>query len=457
MEDLVIIGAGPAGYVAAIRAAQLGFKVTLIEKRKTMGGTCLNIGCIPSKALLQSSEHLSFFSEHGKEHGIVAKGIKANFKQMMKRKEEVVESLVTGVAGLLKRNKIQVVHGTACFVSPQEIKVDRKMIRAKNFLLATGSESVELPFMPFDEKVILSSTGALNFTKVPKKLIVIGAGVIGVELASVYNRLGSDVTIIEMLDRICPAMDNKIGKLLEQALIKQGLKFHLSAQVKEAKITKSGVSLSVKLNDKQEVFKADVVLVAVGRKPYTEGLGLEEIGVKTEKGFVTVDEYFRTSQPHILAIGDIVEGPMLAHRASEEGIAAVEWLAGQSSHINYMAIPNVIYTHPEVASVGLTEEEGKVMGLNLFFGSYPFKGNARARCSGEVDGMVKIVGDKATGRLLGVHIIGANASEMIGEGVIALEKHATVEELANASHAHPTLSESIKEAALNALGHAIHL
>ncbi len=457
MEDLVIIGAGPAGYVAAIRAAQLGMKVTLVEKRDTMGGTCLNVGCIPSKALLQSSEHFSFLNQHAKEHGIEVKGIKSNFKQMMKRKEEVVQSLVSGVAGLLKRNKVSVIQGTARFVSAQEIEVGTKKIQAKHFLLATGSEPVELPFMPFDEKCILSSTGALSLSKVPKKLIVIGAGVIGVELASVYNRLGTEVTIVEMLDRICPAMDAKIGKFLQQTLAKQGVTFHLGAQVTEAKSTKSGVSLSVKLGEKQEVFKADAVLVAVGRRPYTDGLGLEKIGVHVEKGFVKVDSHFRTSQPHILAVGDIVEGPMLAHRASEEGIAAVEWLAGQSPHINYMAIPNVIYTHPEVASVGLTEEESKAMGVTPMIGSYLFKGNARARCAGNTDGMVKIVGDKASGKLLGVHIIGANASEMIGEGVVALEKRATVEELANASHAHPTLSEAIKEAALNALGHAIHL
>lgn len=458
MEDLVIIGSGPAGYVAAIRARQLGLSTTVVEKRSTFGGTCLNVGCIPSKALLQSSEHFAFLEHDAKEHGIKVKSPALDFKQMMKRKEEVVDSLVGGVAGLLQRNKVNIVKGTARFVSPQEIEVDGKKIQAKHFLLATGSDSIELPFLPFDEKVVVSSTGALSLKQVPKKMIVIGAGVIGVELASVYNRLGSEVTIIEMLDRITPAMDNQIGKAFQQILSKQGLIFHLSSKVTGAKIDKSSVTLTAEIEGKEQKLKADVVLVAIGRRPFTDGLGLEEIGVsKTDRGFVTVDGHFRTNIPNILAVGDIVDGPMLAHRASEEGIAAVESIAGFSPHINYMAIPNVIYTNPEVASVGLTEEEGKQMGLELMKGVYPFKGNARARCTGETDGLVKVVGDKKSGKLLGLHIVGANASEMIGEGVIALEQRAMVKELAYASHAHPTLSESIKEAALAAVDKPIHL
>lgn len=458
MEDLVIIGSGPAGYVAAIRARQLGLSTTVVEKHSTFGGTCLNVGCIPSKALLQSSEHFAFIEHDAKEHGIKVKSPGIDFKQMMKRKEEVVESLVGGVAGLLQRNKVSTVKGTARFVSPQEIDVDGTKIQAKHFLLATGSDSIELPFLPFDEKVVVSSTGALSLQQVPKKMIVIGAGVIGVELASVYNRLGSEVTIIEMLDRITPTMDNQIGKSFQQILTKQGLTFHLDSKVTDAKIDKKGVTLTATIEGKEQQLKADVVLVAIGRRPYTDGLGLEEVGVaKTDRGFVTVDGNFRTSVPNILAVGDIVDGPMLAHRASEEGIAAVESLAGLTSHINYMAIPNVIYTAPEVASVGLTEEEAKEMGLEVLKGVYPFKGNARARCVGETDGMVKVVGDKKSGKLLGLHIVGANASEMIGEGVVALEKRATVKELAYASHAHPTLSESIKEAALGAVDKPIHL
>jgi len=456
--DIAIIGSGPGGYVAAIRAAQLGFKTVCIEKQKTFGGTCLNVGCIPSKALLQSSEHYEFLTHEGKEHGIKCKSASFDFKQMMKRKEGVVKSLVNGIAGLLKRNKIDTIQGTAKFVSPQELVVNKTRVKAKNFILATGSDSIELPFMPFDEKVIVSSTGALSLPKVPKKLLVVGAGVIGLELASIYRRLGSEVTIIEMLERICPAIDGTIGRNLLQVLKKQGMEFHLGAQVTEAKTAKSKVTLSVKTQEGERQFDGDVVLVAIGRRPYSEGLALEEIGVeKTKQGFVVADGNFRTTQPNIYAIGDLIEGVMLAHRASEEGVAVVELLAGLRPHINYMAIPNVIYTHPEVASVGLTEEEAKESGLSTIVGTYSHKGNARARCSGYIEGMVKVIGEASSGRLIGMHIIGPHASEMIGEGVLAMEKKATVEDVAIASHAHPTLSESIKEAALNALGKAIHL
>lgn len=458
MTDLIIIGSGPAGYVAAIRAAQLGLSVTIIEKYPTFGGTCLNVGCIPSKALLQSSEHFAFVENHASEHGIQVKDLAVDFKKMMKRKKEVVEGLVGGVAGLLKRNKVNTVQGTARFVSPDEIEVDGKKMRAKHFLIATGSKPVELPFMPFDDKVVVSSTGALDLSSVPKKMIVVGAGVIGVELASVYNRLGTKVEIVEMLDRITPTMDNQIGKAFQKILSSQGLEFHLSAKVAEAKVSKKGVELTVEMSGKKSQMKADVALVAIGRKPYTEGLGLDEIGIEKSKlGFIPVDGNFRTKHSNILAVGDVVEGPMLAHRASEEAIAAVESLAGRSSHINYMAIPNVIYTAPEVASVGLTEEEGKEMNLELIKGVFPFKGNARARCVGETEGLVKVIGEKKSGRLLGVHVVGANASEMIGEGVLAIEKKATVKELAYASHAHPTLTEAIKEAALAACEKPIHL
>ena len=458
MEDLIVIGSGPAGYVAAIRAAQLGLSVTIIEKYSTFGGTCLNVGCIPSKALLQSSEHFAFVDKHADEHGIKVKSPSVDFNTMMKRKNEVVEGLVGGVAGLLKRNKVTTVQGTARFVSSNEIEVDGKKMQAKHFLIATGSKPIELPFLPFDDNVVVSSTGALSLPEVPKKMIVVGAGVIGVELASVYNRLGSDVTIIEMLDRITPSMDSQIGKAFQKILTEQGLTFHLGAKVTDAKVTKKGAELSVEMNGEASKLKADVVLVAIGRKPYSDGLGLDEIGIeKSKQGFIVVDGNFRTNHSNILAVGDVIDGPMLAHLASEEAVAAVESLAGKSAHLNYMAIPNVIYTAPEVASVGLTEEEGKEMGLELIKGVFPFKGNARARCVGETDGIVKVVGEKKSGRLLGLHIVGANASEMIGEGVVAIEKRATVRELAYASHAHPTLSEAIKEAALAACEKPIHL
>lgn len=458
--DLLIIGTGPGGYVAAIRAAQLGLKTACIEKRDTFGGTCLNVGCIPSKALLQSSEHYAFLRKKGSTHGIDAKGIKLDFKQMMQRKSEVVEGLVNGVKGLLKRNKVDTFQGSASFVDPHTVAIagnDEKKLSARYIIIATGSDSIALPFLPFDEKQVVSSTGALSLEKVPGKLIVIGAGVIGVELASVYCRLGSQVAVIEMLDHICPAMDRAIGRNLQQVLEKQGLEFHLKAQVTEAKKGKQ-VSLKFKTGGEEKSLAADVVLVAVGRRAYTAGLALEKAGIKTDgKGMIPVDSAFRTVTPHIFAIGDVIDGPMLAHKASEEGIAVAEILAGQKPHINYAAVPNVIYTHPEVAAVGLTEEEGKALGLHLILGSYPFRGNPRARCAGDVDGMVKVIGDKNSGRLIGLHIIGPHASEMIGEGVVAIEKGMTVAELAAASHAHPTLSEAIKEAALQALGRAIHL
>lgn len=458
MEDLVIIGSGPAGYVAAIRAAQLGLETTIVEKDQTFGGTCLNVGCIPSKALLQSSEHFAFTKQHAHEHGINIKSPSVDFKQMMKRKDEVVSGLVNGVSGLLKKNKVKTVRGTARFINAQEIEVEGQRIQSKSFLLATGSSPIPLPFLPYQKDVVISSTGALNLSEVPKKLIVIGAGVIGVELASVYQRLGSEVVIVEMLDQITPTMDKQISKSFQQILTKQGLQFHLGARVKSGKVSKNSVSLSVEIDGKEQTLKANVVLVAIGRRPYTDGLGLEAIGIeKNDRGFVTVDANFRTTVPYILAVGDIVDGPMLAHRASEEGIAAVEFLAGRKPRVHYMSIPNVIYTSPEVASVGITEEEGKEMGLALMKGVYAFKGNPRARCMGETEGLVKVIGDQKSGRFLGLHIVGPYASEMIGEGVVALEKHMLVKELAYASHAHPTLSEAIKEAALAATDKAIHL
>jgi len=459
--DIAVIGSGPGGYVAAIRAAQLGFKTVCIEKEPTLGGTCLNIGCIPSKALLYSSESYQFMEKYAPQHGIEASGLQIDFPQMMKRKTEVVSTLVQGVAGLFKKNNVARVFGVAKLINGHEIEVvsekGTERIQAKNIILATGSESIQLPFLPFDEKIVLSSTGALSLPKIPKKMVVIGAGVIGVELASVYARLGTEVIIVEMLDRICPAMDAAISKALLQILKKQGLQFYLNAEVTGADLKTKTPSINIIFEGKEMSIEADCVLVAVGRRPYHKGLELDQAGVKvSSKGFVEVNQNFQTAVPSIFAIGDLIEGVMLAHRASEEGIAVVEHLAGLSGHINYLAIPNVIYTHPEAAAVGLTEQEAKDAQLNVFTGTCLFKANSRARCVGDTDGLVKIIGDKDSGRLIGLHIVGSKASEMIGEGVIAIDKKATVSEIAYASHAHPTLSEAIKEAALNALGHAIH-
>lgn len=451
--DVAVIGSGPGGYIAAIRAAQLGFKVACIEKDEKLGGTCLNVGCIPSKALLQSSEYYAWLTHEAKDHGITAPNPTFSLAEMMQRKTKVVTSLVDGVAGLFKRHQVERIQGTGKLLSPNQIEVDdgksKRTVEAEYILLATGSEPIQLPFLPFDEKRVLSSTGALSLDAVPKRMLVIGAGVIGVELASVYSRLGAEVIVVEMLDTICPAMDHTMSKTLLQILKKQGLTFHLGVQVTKAVVEK-GVVLTVNHNDQEMSLAGDVVLVAVGRRPYTKGLGLAEVGIATSpRGFVTVDRNFRTTIPNIFAIGDLVDGPMLAHRASDEGVAAVEIMAGLHPHINYMAIPNVIYTHPEVAALGLTEKEALDMGLKLKIGTSFFKGNARARCTGYTEGLVKVIGDAVTGRLLGMHIIGPHASEMIGEGVIAIEMKATVEQIAKASHAHPALCEAIKEAAIN--------
>ncbi len=441
--DLAVIGAGPGGYVAAIRAAQLGLKTVCIDARETLGGTCLNVGCIPSKALLQSTLHYEFLQKHAKEHGIECDHPTINFTKLMSRKAKIVESLVTGIAGLFNRHKIDWIRGTAIFKSPYELVVGDETIQTKNVIIATGSEPTPLPFLPFDEERVVSSTGVLTLKQIPKRLLVIGAGVIGVELASVYCRLGSETVVMEMLDQICPTMDADISKALQKSLKKQGIDFHLGVKVDQAKI---------------ESFAPDIVLVAVGRRPFTSNLGLDSVGIQLDKrGFIPVDQAFRTTQSHIYAVGDVIEGAMLAHKASEEGVAAVEIIAGLKPHINYLAIPNVIYTHPEVASVGLTSKEAQEAGLQVMTGSYMFRGNPRARCAGEEEGLVKIVGDSRSGRLLGMHIVGAAASEMIGEGVIAMEARWTVEQLANASHAHPTLCEAIKEAALDCLKRAIHL
>lgn len=460
--DVVIIGSGPGGYVTALRSAQLGLKTALIEKMSTLGGTCLNIGCIPSKALLQSTELYSELLNDSKQHGIESGKIDLNFPQMMERKSKVVQGLVDGVAGLIKRNKIERIEGTAQFTSPHSIQVTKEgrqqEVEGSHFVLATGSESIALPFLPFDEKEVVSSTGALSLKEIPKRLAVIGGGVIGVEIASIYKRLGSAVTIIEMLDHICPTIDDAISKMLLQLLKKQGIEFHLSTQVVKADKGSEGISLTLSHDGKQQSLAADVVLVAVGRRPYTHGLGLEKIGVEiNQRGFVQIDADFRTAQSHIFAIGDVIEGPMLAHRASEEGVAVAEIIAGERSKVNYLAIPNVIYTHPEVAIVGVTEKEARSAGLEPIVGTFPFRGNPRARAAGDTEGLVKVIADSKTHHLIGMHIIGADASELIGQGVLAIQLKAKVEDLAHMCQAHPTLSEAIKEAALDALGRVLHL
>lgn len=450
--DIAVIGAGPGGYVAALHAAHRGFKTVCIDKGAEPGGTCLNVGCIPSKALLQSSEHYAFLVEQGKEHGIEAENIRLNFPQMMRRKEEVVHGLTKGIDFLFQRGKVNYIKGEARFATPQELVVGDKKVKAKNIIIATGSEPIALPFLPFDEKQILSSTGALSLPKVPENMIVVGAGVIGVELASVYQRLGCQVTIVEMLERICPAMDGAVSKALLAILKKQGLTFHLSTQVKSAEKKGEQYHLSLSQNGKEFSLASGHVLVAVGRRPFTRNLGLKEIGIETDKrGFIPVDGNFRTIHSHIYAIGDVVDGVMLAHRASDEGVVVVDLIAGIVGQINYLAIPNVIYTHPEVAALGFTEEEAKALKIEIKVGTALIKANARGRCSGETEGLVKVIGEKGSDRLIGMHIVGPHASEMIGEGVIAIEKKMTVKELAYASHAHPTFSESIKEAAQSLL------
>ncbi len=445
---VAVIGGGPGGYVAAIRCAQLGFKTVCIDKRATLGGSCLNVGCIPSKRLLHVSEHFT---------------IPLDFTKVMAEKDKVVFDLVTLVANLFKKHGIDRVEGSASFSSPTDITVTKSdgstaQIHADKIIIATGSEPIPLPFAPFDEKAIVSSTGALELTQIPKNFLVVGGGIIGVEIASVYQRLGSKVTIVEMLDHICPGVDPLLAKTLFQSLKKQGLEFHLEAKVKAIQKNSSQLTIEVEKENKTLKFEADAVLVCVGRRPYTKGLNLEKIGVTLDqKGLIQVDDAFQTTQKNIYAIGDVIAGPGLAHRASEEGVVLANHLAGKPGKINYLAIPSVIYTSPEVASVGLTDQFAKSNGIETISAQIPFLGNARARCVNATEGYVKIVGDKKSGRLIGMHIIGANASELIAVGALAIEAGLTIAQLANTPFAHPTLSEAIKEAAAHALGQAIHV
>ncbi|NCP62755.1 MAG: dihydrolipoyl dehydrogenase [Alphaproteobacteria bacterium] len=458
--DLIIIGGGPGGYVCAIKAAQLGLKVACVEMRRTLGGCCLNVGCIPSKVLLHSSQRFEEAQHHLGDHGIEISGVKLNLKKFLDRKNNVVEELAKGIDFLFKKNKIDFINGKAEFISKTEVKVDGKTVySAKNFVIATGSEVVSLPGITIDEKQIVSSTGALELPQVPKHLVVIGGGYIGLELGTVWRRLGAKVTVVEFADRIVPAMDHEIGDALHRELKKQGIDFNLSTKVTEVKKDKSGLTVTLEpaSGGKAEHINCDVLLSCAGRKPYTGGLGLENLGIELdERGRIPVNGAFQTSVPHIFALGDVIDGPMLAHKAEEEGVAVAEILAGQHPHINYNAIPGVVYTHPEVATVGKTEEDLKKANISYKVGKFPFMANARAKANGETVGMVKILSDKASDEVLGVHIIHSEAGTMISECVLALEYRASSEDIARTCHPHPTVSEAIKEAALAAYSKAIH-
>ena len=461
--DLIVIGGGPGGYIAAIRAAQLGMNVACVEKRATLGGTCLNIGCIPSKALLQSSEKFELAKDHLGDHGIEIKSVGLDLAKMLGRKDKIVEGVTKGVEFLFRKNKVTWIKGAGTLTGPTEVKVTGngadQQLTAPHIIIATGSEVMPLPGVEIDEKTIVSSTGGLTLDKVPGHLVVVGGGYIGLEMGSVWRRLGSKVTVVEFLDRITPTMDQEVGKALQRTLAKQGMVFKLSTKVTGAAKTKKGVSLSLEpaAGGAAETLDCDIVLAAIGRRPYTAGLGLEALQVAMERGRIKVDGHFRSSVPSIYAIGDVIDGPMLAHKAEEEGVACVEMIAGQHGHVNYDAIPAVIYTAPEVASVGKTEEELKAAGVAYKTGKFPFSANARARANNDSEGFVKVLSDATTDRLLGVHIIGGDAGTMIAELALAMEFGGSAEDVGRTCHAHPTLNEAVKEAALAANGMALNI
>lgn len=459
MFDVIIIGGGPGGYVCAIKAAQLGLKVACVEKRGALGGTCLNVGCIPSKALLESSHQYEHAAHGFAEQGIIIDGLKVDFSKMMARKNKVVKQLTGGIEMLLKKNKVEYIKGAGEIVGANKVAVDGKEYETKNIVIATGSDVAKLPGIEIDEEVIVSSTGALDLKEIPKKMVVIGAGVIGLELGSVYRRLGAEVTAVEYLDRITPGMDNGLTKDFQKTLEKQGIKFKLGTKVTGAEKTGKGVKLTMEpaKGGDAETMEADVVLVCVGRHAYTQGLGLDKVGVKTtDRGLVETNEKWQTNVANIYAIGDVIKGPMLAHKAEEEGVAVAEILAGQHGHVNYNAIPGVIYTHPEVASVGKTEEQIKEDGTAYNIGKFPFAANGRALANGDAEGYVKILADKATDEVLGVHIIGPDAGGLIAECTMAIEFGASSEDIARTCHAHPTIAETVKEAALATFAKPLH-
>ena len=460
--DLIVIGSGPGGYVAAIRAAQLGMRVGCVEKDATLGGTCLNVGCIPSKALLDSSE-LFAQAQHGLAiHGVKVGQVTLDLPAMMARKDKVVKTLTTGVAGLFRKNKVERLQGIGRIVDAATVEVQggdgTRRLSTRRILIATGSAPVSLPELPFDGEHIISSTEALSLASVPARILVVGGGAIGLELGSVWNRLGAEVVVAEFMDCIVPLMDRKMGAELQKSLTKQGLEFHLSTRATAAKVEGGKVRVTLDTGGKQSEEIVDVVLVAVGRRPYDDGVGAREAGVGyDERGRIRVDDKFATNVPGVFAIGDVIAGPMLAHKAQEEGIAAVELMAGVGGHVNYDAIPNVVYTWPELASVGLSEEAAAERGLAVNIGSFPFLANGRARCMNETEGSVKILADAKSDRIVGVHILGPRASDLIAEAAVAIEFGGSAEDIARSVHAHPTLPEAIKEAALAVDKRAIHI
>jgi len=453
--DVVVIGSGPGGYVCAIRAAQLGMKVACIEKDKTLGGTCLNVGCIPSKALLSVSEKYEQAAHHYAALGIEVCTPKINLEKMMAHKDKVVGANTQGIAFLFKKNKVAHIVGLGTVKAAGAVEVNGKTIQAKNIVIATGSESMPLPGIAVDEKQIVSSTGALSLPKVPESMAVIGGGVIGLEMGSVWRRLGAKVTVIECMDRLLPGMDLEVSKEMKKILGRQGMEFKLSTKVTGAQLFEGKVILSLEPAEKMEV---ETVLLSIGRRPYTAGLGLEKAGVKVDnRGRVEIDDRFQTNVKGIYAVGDVVRGAMLAHKAEDEGVVVAEIIAGQSGHINYDAIPNVVYTFPEVASVGSSEEQLKEKGVAYKSGKFPYMANGRARAMDATDGFVKILADAKTDRVLGCHIVGAEAGTLIAEIALAMEFGASSEDIARTCHAHPTLNEIVKEAALAVDGRAIHI
>jgi dihydrolipoamide dehydrogenase len=461
--DVVIIGSGPGGYVAAIRAGQLGLKTAIVEKDKELGGTCLNVGCIPSKALLVSSNHVMFAKKEAGKHGINIGSVDVDLGKMMQRKDKVVKTMNTGVRSLMKTNKVTTLEGLGTITAPGKVSVkssagETQEVETQNIIIATGSVPVELPFAKFDGKTIVSSTEALEFTEAPKKLLVIGAGAIGLELGSVWSRLGSEVTVLEFLPRIAVGFDLELSNLLQRALTAQGMVFHIETKVSAVKIDNGRVTATATKGDEELKFEADKVLVSVGRKPFSEGLGAEKVGVEfDEKKRIKTDKHFKTKADGIYAIGDVIAGPMLAHKAEDEGIACVEHIAGKDGHINYDAIAGIIYTNPELAGVGMTEEQAKEKGIDYRVGKFPFRANSRAVANEELDGMVKFIADAKSDRILGAHILQHAASELIAEAVSVIEFGGSSEDLARTVHAHPTLSEAVKEAAMNVEKRALHI